>query len=237
MKSDFGKTFASAIKYAAKPKRMLPFFILLLPYVAAFLLLIDNASAVIQALITKNFAFFLSMIGFAFGFIVITTIVGLVTLYFNTLVVENSRRYWQGSAHRFLSEERKAVKGTFFNALVATIAVTVISFIASMIPFIGGILGIIVGLIFLTYLPACVLNKRHGLQESYAIFMNNKLETFVFWIVLGIISMIFVIIAFVPVLITLFIAAGGSLTTIFTAGTGFSAVFTAIKANLLIVAI
>ncbi|GEM_PF-3335385 len=237
MKSDFGKTISSAIRYSAAPKRMLPFFIILLPYLALFLLLIDNAAIIIQAVITKNIGSLVSLMGFALGFVVIAVIIGLITLYLNTLVVENSKRYWQGSKERLLSEERKAVKGTYFNAFIATVAVIVISFIAGMIPFIGGILVIIIDLIFLTYLSACVLNKTNGLKESYAVFMNNKMETFVFWIVLAVITIIFVIIAFIPALIALFIAAGGPLVTALTTGAGFSAVFAAIKANLLIVVI
>ncbi len=237
MKSDFGKTFSSAIKYAAEPKRILPFFILLLPYLAVFLLMIDNAGTIIQAIVARNVGAIMSLIGFALGFVVLAIIIGLITLWLNTLVVENSKRYWQGSMKRLLSEERKAVKGTFFNAFIGTVVVVIISMIVSMVPFIGGILGIIIGLMFFAYLPAAVLNKTNGLRESYDLFMNNKLETFVFWIVLAVISIVFVVIAFIPALIALMVAAGGSLFTALMTGSGFTAVFAAIKSNLLIVAI
>ncbi|MBI4162097.1 MAG: hypothetical protein HY513_00310 [Candidatus Aenigmarchaeota archaeon] len=237
MKSDFGKTISSAIKYSAVPKRMLPFFILLLPYIAALILFLDNAGVIIQAFLTRNIGSIASLLGFALGFVILAVIIGLMTLWLNTLVVENSKRYWQGSTKRLLSEERKAVKGTFLNAFIGTVAVAVISMIVSMIPFVGWLLGIIIGLMFFAYLPASVLNRTNGLKESYEIFMENKLETFAFWIVLAVISLVFIAIALIPALIALMAAAGGALFTALAAGSGFTGVFAAIKSHLVIVAI
>lgn len=245
MKADLGKTISAAVHYSAMPKRMLPFFILTLPYVAAFLLLIDNIVSLISILATGNIGVIFNLIGFLIGIVVMFVVVFLIDLYIKTLAVENSKQYWnsktgqthEAAMHRLLSREKASVKGSYLSALGATIIVGLIAGAVSFIPFIGVLLAIIISLYFFAYLPSVVMKKSiNGLSDSIRIFSQNKFETFAFWIVLTILHTVFFALALIPAFVAVFAVAGSAILAALT-GSGISGALLAVKSNILIIAI
>jgi hypothetical protein len=159
---------------------------------------------IMLGLMAGDLTFLPAIISAALGFFIIAGILTLIDLYLKTLVVENSRRYWLGNLKRTLSQERTAVKGTYLSAIIATMLVVLISSVIGSLPLIGGIAGIVISWMLLLYLPAVVVAKKgaiNGVRESFEIFMANKWDTFVFWLVLGIFTGILTILSFVPLII------------------------------------
>src|SRR3989344_4628718 len=236
MKADMGKTVSMAMHYSAKPKRMLPFFILMLPFLAAVLLMLNQVSTIIPALVSGNVSAIFGLLGYVAVFAVIFVVVSLIDIYLKTLVVENSKQYWSGN-DRLLSREKAAVKGAYFSALAASIIVALVIMAVSFIPFIGGLLSIIISLYFFTFFPAVVMKKSvNGLSDSTSVFSKSKLETFVFWIVLSILTAVFSILSFIPALIAILASLGSAISTIITGG-GMLAALSSLQSNILILAI
>lgn len=236
MKADMGKTVSMAMHYSANPKRMLPFFVLMLPYLAVILLMLNQVGTIIPALVSGNISAIFGLLGYVLVFVVLFVVISLIDIYLKTLVVENSRQYWSGN-DRLLSREKAAVKGAYFSALAASIIVALVTLVVNFIPFIGWLLSIIISLYFFTFFPAVVMKKSiNGLSDSISVFSKNKVETFVFWLLLGILTGVFAILAFIPALIAILASLGSAISTIITGG-GMLAAISSLQSNIVLLAI
>jgi hypothetical protein len=86
------------------------------------------------------------------------------------------------------------------------IVVALITIIAGLVPYIGWILAIIVGLMFFFVKPAVVVKKLsfdNSLRDSYYIFRKDPVTVFLIWLVVSIISVIILFVFFMPLLLTI----------------------------------
>jgi len=109
-----------------------------------------------------------------------------------------------------------AVKGKYLSLLGATIIFFLIVMAASMVigiieaaiqtSFINTLVSVIISMILMLYVPSIMLNKKSAidsLKESYNIFMKNKVEVILFWILSTVINLVILGIALIPVVIAL----------------------------------
>lgn len=228
-KADLGKTFSRAVGCGKSLKRMSPFFIVNLVYLAAFLLLLDAFFSLLRAGLSGPVAIvqFLSTVVVLFAFL---AVMFFVNLYLQGGLIENARQYWSRKDVAF-GKSLKAASPRYFSLMGATILTVIISVVLLIIPLVGWLFALIASWMFIVAPPAVVVSKKSAvasLRESYHIFMKNKLQTFLFWLVLIVLNIVFVILAFVP----LFIAALPVLASV--SAVGF---ITAFKANIVLLVI
>jgi hypothetical protein len=206
-KADIGKSIGTAISCGASLKRIFPFFLVNLVFLVVIAAFFDNAVSFMSSVVMKtiSFADVMTIVPAVLSISVVSIVLFFVTVYFEAGLADNARNFWLRKEVSF-RKSLKSIKPTYVSLVGATILVVLISMILNFIPFVGWILAIIVSWLFLFVMPAVVISKNDavgGLEDSYKIFMKNKLRTFAFWLVLIVISGVFSILAFVP----LFIAA------------------------------
>lgn len=228
-KADLGKTFSRAVGCGKSLKRMFPFFIVNLIYLAALMLSLDAFFSLLRAGVSGPVAIvqFLSTAVVFFAFLVVMF---FVNIYLQGGLIDNARSYWSRKEVPF-GKSLRAARPSYFSLVGATILTVIISVVLLIIPLVGWLFSFIASWMFIVVSPAVVVSKKRAvasLRESYHIFMKNKLQTFLFWLVLIVLSIVFVILAFVP----LFISAFPALASV--PAVGFTAAF---KANIALLAI
>ncbi len=201
---DFGKIFTSALRYALDAKRIGLIFVPAVIVILAAIGIVYSVSSSIPAVTAT--AALVSALGFVFAFILIAGIMLLISLYFQGVITTDS----------VVSQKKKtplkkafdAMKGRYLSLLGSVIIVGIISFLVSVavgwIPIIGTIISIIVSWLFLLIIPSAVLGKNSAVdsvKESYNIFMQRKLDVFLFWLIAAIITGILLVVALIPLLI------------------------------------
>jgi len=198
---DYGKIFSTALKYGFNAKRIGIFFILLLPIFGS---VIFGLSTFMQA--ASNPAA-LSLVGVMTSILVLLVVVGivmLVSIYVKGLISADASSYWKSKKRISLCNSKPSMKGRYLSILGATIIIGFIVGIINQIPFIGWLISIVLSWMFLFYLQSIVLGKKgaiDSIKESYYIFMDNKLEVFLFWLLLTIIGGVIMFIALIPLII------------------------------------
>jgi hypothetical protein len=103
------------------------------------------------------------------------------------------------------SQSWSVAKSRYFSLLAVTIIVGLIATVVSIVPYIGWVLSIIVGLMFFFIRPAVVAKKLsfdNSLRDSYHIFRKKPLTVLLIWLAITIISVIMLFIFFMPLLMT-----------------------------------
>lgn len=198
--ASYGKVLGNALKFSVQPKRWLPFFVLdSIFFLAAVALLMSNYSSILSLIMTatSNPAAIVSLINL--GLIIVAGFIvwGLIKLYITGAVLHQSAK-----PNEF-SKSWGVAKSRFLTLLVVVVIVGAISGIAGMVPYIGWILSIIIGLMFFFIKPAIIvkgLGFENSLRDSYDIFMKHKLTVFLIWLVVAIVSIIITLIFFIPLL-------------------------------------
>ena len=212
MAVNFSKTFSSAFRYAFDFNRLLPFFIINLVMVAFIIFFIDSIIDFLPAIISSNWAgvSIANLIYTALAFVIIILITVLLRIYFQAAIADNARFYWQ--------DKRKDLTKSFptgskyltvlFALILAMIITVLVSGFLGLIhiigPFLSIIVSIILSLIFMFLIQIVVISNKGALdaiKEGYGLFMKNKFDVFIFWLVLNILSIVILIVAVFPILI------------------------------------
>jgi len=193
---DIGKTFSSAFKCAFNAKRMLPYFIINLVIMGFIILLIRSLISSISSL---NI---ISILSSVLLFIPVIIVMFLIKLFFDITITENASKYWKGreTAFNFAIAKKK-----YLSVLGASLLAGIITIIVSFVPTIGLLLSIIVSWFFLFIIPIIVLTNKdavESLKTSYNVFMKNKFDVFVFWLLLSVITFLLALIALIPLIIS-----------------------------------
>jgi len=212
MPADFGKTFSSAFKYAFAFRRILPFFLINLILVAFIFIFIDSATNLLPLLVSNAWSSIpISTILYAtLIFLAVIAVTTLMRIFFQATITDNARFYWQ-KKKKGLSKSfptgRKYIT-VLFALILAGIISSFVSAILQYIPiggvFLAMIASILLGLIFLFLIQIIVISNKgvvNSLKEGYRLFMRNKLDVFLFWLVLIILSLLILLVAIIPILI------------------------------------
>ncbi len=218
--ADFGKAFGEAFRYAWSPRKVLPFFVIGLIILVTLLF---TAKAVITVYptfqshgqIASSFYFIQIILIDAFVFL----IVGFACVYFKGAIIDNSRHFYSGK-NKELNYNNASAK--YLSVLGAVVLAAIIAALAGMIPILGIALMIIVSWLFFYVMQAVMISDETAtgsLKKSYAVFMENKLNTILFWILLAIISFAIFLVALIPLMMGALpaiaaLAKGASITTI-----------------------
>ena len=205
--ADLGKIFSKAFSCGLSFKRILPFFIL--GFVSLLIIFASAESFIIfmkEVVASKatGIMFFSHIASIAVIILAFFVVIFLVYIYFVGGLIDNVKNYWSGKEVKFMAS-LKAAKPLYFSLLLATIFVGIISGILGSIPFIGFLFSIVLSWLFLVYQPSVIASGKNAVEsirESYSIFMENKLQTLLFWAVLIIVSLVFIIFALIPLILS-----------------------------------
>jgi uncharacterized membrane protein len=217
MKIDFADAVKKALVFCLYPKRWLPFFIL---DVAFF--------SVALALLLANIPYFLYFLA---GLEDITMIGPAANLFFSlvglfiawlllglwitgALVHQSNKEHefgksWAVSFHKYLS------------ILGVTAVTAVIAFLVAIVPYVGWLISILVGIALFFSLQSVVV-KGNGfikaLEDSWHIFRRNPFKVFLMWISVSAIALLMLAIFAIPLLALIFnivieAAGGGAIST------------------------
>jgi hypothetical protein len=198
--ASYGEILGNALKFSVHPKRWLPFFVLdSIFFIAAVALVMSNFSNIMSLIMTatSNPATVLSLINFGLILVAGFIVWGLLKIYITAAVVHQSVK------PKEFGKSWSVAKSRFLTLLIVVVIVGIISGIVGLVPYIGWILSIIVGLMFFFIKPAVVakgLGFDNSLRDSYHIFMKHKWTVFLIWVAVAIISIIITFIFFIPLL-------------------------------------
>lgn len=203
---DLGEIFSKAISCGFSFKRILPFFIISLVFI--FMIFASAESFISLAKASENkdvqMSMMVSFVPSIFLMILVFVIAMFVYIYFICGLIDNAKKFWSKKEVSFM-DSLKAAKPFYFSLLLATLLVGIISGFLGMIPFFGTLLTIILSWLFLVYQQSIIIGKKKviaSLEDSYNIFMENKFQTILFWIIIVIVSMVFFILAIAPFIIS-----------------------------------
>jgi len=206
--ADFGKIFGKALRYAFSFDRILPFFVVDLIIVVSILVFLNS---LVNAMLyfggdfsslplvgqASVGSFFSTLLIFAIIIIVLV----LVQLFFSGAIADNARLSY-GKKEQHITSSFAAVKKRYWSILGATILTGLISSAVNIVPYIGWIISFIVSWFFIFIVQAVIISNKgavDALKDSYKLFMKNKLDVIVFWLLLAIIGFAIFLIALLPV--------------------------------------
>lgn len=155
--------------------------------------------------ITLNAFNLFSLIQF-FAWLFLGIVIGVLVLMYSVLLITHNyanQRTTDAKRQSSLSASARFAVSNYPRFLAVLIVSGILTFAVSLAPFIGFIFAIIAGLIFFfIYQEVAVRKSKFSqcLSNSYHIFMDNKLDTFITFIVTGIIVFVIVIIFAIPLL-------------------------------------
>jgi hypothetical protein len=184
--------------------------------VAFVLLFIDSVISYLPLMILQNAwtsTAITSILYAALAFFIVIAITALVKIFFQAVITDDARFYWQKERKR-LSKSFPIAKKKYLTVLLVLIFAGIISgfvsIILQFIPVAGGVLAFIasflLALIFLFLIQIIIISNKgvvNSIKEGYNLFMKSKLDVFLFWLVLAILSVIIVIIAIIPMAVVL----------------------------------
>ncbi|HLD48757.1 MAG TPA: hypothetical protein VJB11_00165 [archaeon] len=232
--AEIGKPISTAFRYAFSPQRIAPFFALNLVIAASLLGILFY---VIEMLPSFSMSLFFSLIGLIAAFVIVFIVVFLVKLFFLGVITDNSKLFYQKKVLP-LRKSYPIAKSKYLSMLGAFLLMGIIVFVVGIIPLIGFIFVIVLSWMFLFVMQFVLINNEKAvdsLKKSYEFFMNNKLDVFVFWLIITLIDIALTIIVFIPVIIALLsiapVVMGAALSG------NFVSLFSIIKSNIALFAI
>jgi hypothetical protein len=193
---EYGKILANALKFSVSPSRWIPLFSLdtIAFTVLAFYFLLNFRTIMIFSEGSQFVAPLLSMIlvfGVIYVFWILARIYIIGALIHQSVKPKEYKKSWKISRKRY------------FSMIMVAIIVGVISTLVGMVPYVGWIFSIIVSLVFLFSMTAVILDGKpfdKALSISYKIFRKKKVEVFIVWLLIAIISSLIIFIFAVPLI-------------------------------------
>jgi hypothetical protein len=213
MNIDYAGPIKKAFGFCIQPKRWLPFFILDLAFAAVGLSLILSNSMTFLLLMTAPEAA-MSVSGEVA--VMILELIGLfavwllATLWITGAVIHQSHKEKEFKKGWTVSRQR------YLPLIGVSIVTAVIGGIAGMIPFVGWVISIIVGLIFFFALQGVMIKEEgvmKSLEDSWHIFKHQPFKVFLIWLLIAALSFMLIIAFALPILaltISVFLSIAGT---------------------------
>ncbi len=191
------KSISEGFKFAFSVKRLIPYIILDL---IIFYILISFFSSFINMIRFENFQLirFLTYLGL---FVPAAIIVGLVQLWITGAILDQAKYF---PREKSLGESFKYSTSRYLTLICVTVIYGILTWLVSLPKYIGSILVIAFTVIFYYVFPAVIVDNKKcvdAFNKSYKIFRRYPLETFLTWLISGIISLIIVVILSLPLII------------------------------------
>jgi len=190
-----GKSIQEAFSFALSPKRVAIFFALDLLILFSLSYFFSSLFSVYQ--ITSGVANFLTSLSL---FIVVMIFTFFISFWIQGALIDQARYFPKDKP---LEESFKYSSSRYLPLLGAAILLGIISFIASIIPFIGFILVVLISLIFF-FLQAIIVIDKNGIidsfKRSYQIFMKRGLTVLGAWLASSLIFFVIILVAGIPLL-------------------------------------
>ena len=199
----YGETLLNALKFSVEPKRWVPFFAIDLIFSAVMLAYLLSNIFVLKGILSGDVSGLViasSIIGVIAVSILMFAVWLLLRLYVSGALVHQSFKPKEFSKSWTVSKQR------FLSLLAVSIVVGIISGVVGIVPYVGWILSIIIGLMFFFVAPAVIVKKMvfdKALSDSYRIFRKKPLDVFLIWLLLTIISGLIFLLFFIPMLVVM----------------------------------
>jgi hypothetical protein len=204
--ADYGKALSRGLRFGIKPKRWLQFFILDLIFLSIGLAItISNLSEIIPIITgySQDLTGALGLLGIGISLLVVFVVWMLVRLWLMGAVVHQS--YKEGSR---ISESFRVAGRKYLHILLATVIVTVIMALVSMIPYyVGLVITIILGWVFFFVIQGIMVSGMgfdKTIVNSYRIFRKSPLEVFIAWLLITIITAVIYLVFAIPAMVLFF---------------------------------
>ncbi len=189
--ADYSGALGRAWKYSLNSRRLgvlFLFFIAASAIAAAPMLLIYKT-------ITLGALNLITLIQFFAWFFAGLVIAMLIFLYATLMFTHNYANQKQG-----LEKSARFAASNYPRFLAVIIVTSVITFIVSAVPFIGFIFSIIAGLVFFFIYQEVAFGSSFSrtLKNSYRIFMDNKLDTILTFIITAVLAFLIILIFAIP---------------------------------------
>ena len=187
---NYGAALGRAWKYSLDGKRLGAGFVIFL--VAAVIAI--SPILFIYKTVSLSALNILTMIQFFAWMFVGIAVAGLLMLYAILMFTHNYAN------QKSLRKSAGFAVSNYPRFLAVTIVTVLISAIVSMVPFIGIILSIITGLMFFFTIQEVAAGSRfsNSIRNSYDMFMKKKLDTFITFILTGVISGVIILVFAIP---------------------------------------
>lgn len=197
--ASFGNIILDSLKFSIQPKRWLQFFVIDAIFLLAIIaLFVGNMTPMMDLLLTAttSVAAATSIVGYFLLLLVGFIIWSFVKLYFVGAIVHQS-----SSPKEKIGKSLEVSKQRYLSLLAVSIVIGLITTAVSIVPLIGWILAIIVGLIFFFVVPSVIVKKLsfdNSMRDSYQIFKKKKVDVFFIWLATAIIGIVIVGIFAIP---------------------------------------
>lgn len=201
--ANYSDILNKSLRFAVHPKRWLPFFLIHIVFGSLVLAIILGNPGLFSALMAGT-ADISTMGALMFAGL---TVVGLFAVWMLLNI------WIQGAVVQQSANEKETISASlsyslkrYPSLLLVTIIVGVISGLVGMVPFIGLILSIIVGVVFVFVNQAVIISKQgfaESMKVSYDMFVKRKWPVFLAWLVTAIVAGIITLIALAPAIIGL----------------------------------
>jgi hypothetical protein len=223
--------FGRAFQYSANLNRILPFFILNLIVVVVGFVSIDSLINLIP-FFAKGLspATATALLGIGLVLIVFFAVILLAILFFYGTIIDNASKKRQ----KPLSDSYDYVKTRYLSMLGATIVAILLTTVNYVIPFVGWIVATVFSWFFVFVLQFAIIKKADAfssLKQSYQMFMNNKCDVFLFWLILSLVVALLFYASLIPVAIALWLV----IMNILSIGTNSLTLIASIKANMIVI--
>ncbi len=231
-KADFGNIFGKAFGCAWSLKRMLPFFVVNLVILAGLLAFLDRGIGFFESLVLKTATIesVMTFVPVALALFLGLIVVFFIMLYLQAGLVDNARNFYNKKEISF-AKSLTAIRPKYMSVVGATLLTVLVAFILGSIPFIGFIFALVISWMFLVYMPSIIIGSKRAVdsvRDSYMVFMDNKMQTFLFWLLLTIMGLVLLVLALIP--------AGLSILPVILSGTKIG-ILAALKSNISLLAV
>lgn len=195
MKVDFEGAVGRAWRYATDGKRLAT---LSISFIIAFSLIIFPLISLVQSAVSGGLA---GIAGSALV-LILGFVVGILILLYVSLLFTNNY-----ANQKSLSKSNDFAKSRFLRFLAAAIITGFIGGIVSLVPFLGILFAIIVGIVFFfVHQVIAVSDKRlsNALSTSYELAKNNVVSVIITFIISIVLAIVIIIIAAIPFLAAFF---------------------------------
>lgn len=200
---DFGKIFSKAFYYSFSFNRVLPFFIVNVIMISSILYFLDYLIDIIP-LISAGYMSAMGIVSTSILFILIYIALAMVNLFISGAVTDNARLSWE-KKEKSITASFGIAKKKYLSILGASLIAAIISSLVTVIPYIGWLAAIVVSWIFLFIIPSIIVSNKKAvdaLRDSYEIFIKQKFNVFLFWLLLVIIVLaVFTVFVIIPVIL------------------------------------
>ncbi len=218
MEIDYAEPLKKAFRFCMEPKRWLPFFIVDLAFLSvAITLILANSLfflyliAGIQdiSLLEGAGVFFLELIALFIAWV-------LVSIWISGALIH------QGYKEKEFGKSWTVSRKKYLSLLGVTAVTALIAFIGGIVPYVGWVISIFVGLAFFFGMQSVIV-KGNGfmkaLKDSWKVFRHQPFKVFLMWLLIAALALLIIVVFAIPILALLFnivkdfTASGGNITT------------------------